>query len=111
LQVRRQDALDHEVHQCRGAIQGKPGSDRALRPDQDGAAGQAASPLSSATRPELRCRVALRWVSANQAAQQKLNAGPAEFGNAGFVMCLGFPYSEKYAEEYGEPICLSIGNS
>jgi hypothetical protein len=37
--------------------------------------------------------------------------GPAEFGNVGLVMCLGFPYSEKYAEEYGEPICLSIGNS
>lgn len=33
----------------------------------------------------------------------------AEFRNSDFVICLGFPYSEKYAEEYREPIRLSIG--
>jgi hypothetical protein len=32
-----------------------------------------------------------------------------EFGNSSFVICLGFPNTEKYLEEYREPIRLSIG--
>jgi hypothetical protein len=33
----------------------------------------------------------------------------AEFGDTNFVVCLGFPQTEKYAEEYREPMRLSIG--
>jgi hypothetical protein len=33
-----------------------------------------------------------------------------EFGDADFVMCLGFPQPEKYADEYREPLRLSIGS-
>jgi hypothetical protein len=32
-----------------------------------------------------------------------------EFGNDDFVICLGFPKSEKYLNEYKEPLRLSIG--
>lgn len=35
----------------------------------------------------------------------------AEFGDADFVVCLGFPHTEKYAEEYREPFRLTIGRS
>jgi hypothetical protein len=35
----------------------------------------------------------------------------AEFGSAPFVVCLGFPQTEKYANEYREPLRLSIGSS
>jgi len=35
----------------------------------------------------------------------------AEFGDADFVVCLGFPQTEKYAEEYREPLRLSIGSN
>jgi hypothetical protein len=35
----------------------------------------------------------------------------AEFGDKNFVVCLGFPLTEKYAEEYREPIRLSIGGA
>jgi hypothetical protein len=35
----------------------------------------------------------------------------AEFGDAAFVVCLGFPHTERYAEEYREPLRLSIGSS
>jgi len=35
----------------------------------------------------------------------------AEFGDADFTVCLGFPHTEKHAEEYREPLRLSIGSS
>jgi len=34
-----------------------------------------------------------------------------EFGDANFVVCLGFPQTEQYADEYREPLRLSIGSS
>lgn len=34
----------------------------------------------------------------------------AEFGDSDFVVCLGFPQPEKYADEYREPLRLSIGS-
>lgn len=35
----------------------------------------------------------------------------AEFGNSDFTVCLGFPYTEKQAEVYREPIRLSTGSN
>jgi hypothetical protein len=35
----------------------------------------------------------------------------AEFGDADFTVCLGFPQTEKYADEYREPLRLSLGSS
>lgn len=34
----------------------------------------------------------------------------AEFGDEDFVVCLGFPKTEEYLEEYKEPLRLSIGS-
>jgi hypothetical protein len=34
----------------------------------------------------------------------------AEFGDDDFVVCLGFPKTEEYLEEYKEPLRLSIGS-
>jgi hypothetical protein len=34
----------------------------------------------------------------------------AEFGDANLIAYVGFPQTEKYAEEYREPIRLSIGD-
>lgn len=33
----------------------------------------------------------------------------AEFGDSNFVVCLGFPKTEKFLEEYKEPLRLSMG--
>lgn len=35
----------------------------------------------------------------------------AEFGSAAFVVCLGFPRTEKYLSGYREPLRISIGSS
>jgi hypothetical protein len=34
-----------------------------------------------------------------------------EFGDDDFVICLGFPYTERYLEEYMEPLRLTVRNS
>jgi len=34
-----------------------------------------------------------------------------EFGDEDFVACLGFPQTEKYMNEYREPLRLSIGTN
>jgi hypothetical protein len=35
----------------------------------------------------------------------------AEFGDDDFVVCLGFPRTEKYLDEYKDPLRLSVGSS
>jgi hypothetical protein len=33
----------------------------------------------------------------------------AEFGDSNFVVCLGFPKTEEYLDEYKEPLRVSMG--
>jgi hypothetical protein len=35
----------------------------------------------------------------------------AEFGDSDFVVCLGFPKTDKFLEEYKEPLRLSMGRA
>jgi len=33
----------------------------------------------------------------------------ADFGDSDFVVCLGFPKTENYLDDYKEPLRLSVG--
>jgi hypothetical protein len=39
-----------------------------------------------------------------------LDSDSAEFGGGDFVLCLGFPRTEKYFDEYKQPLRISLGS-